>query len=421
MPLRIKNACKGVVTRVISISCPMPAVSVALATTGILSLLMLVLLGSLLRAGMPGVLEWFAANTALALALPLLLARNRIPDFVSIVVANVFVALAGTMLYAGFARFLKYPVRWPWLLAFTGMTAPALGYWRYVVDSIPMRVLIVSTFTAVVCMAIAVVVARRSREGRGKYLYLATTIIAALFAVCQAARGAYFGTLDGASSPLMFDTSVNIILLCIGAAIMPVLSMCAILLAHDALLRDARYAVNHDFLTGALSRNGFEAIGRKHLLQADKDNLPLSLLVVDLDHFKSINDTFGHAGGDIVLREFVQVMRRNLRIDDALGRLGGEEVSVLLPRATLGDAQQIAERLRSEASRYPAMTDAGPCRYSISGGLASRFPGETLDQLTMRADRALYKAKVSGRNRVCVDGGTTLVTIDLEPTRDEAG
>jgi diguanylate cyclase (GGDEF)-like protein len=380
----------------------MSAVSVALATTGLLSLLMLVLLGSLLRSGVPGIGEWFAANAALTAALPLLLARNRIPDSVSIVVANVLVALAGATLYAGFARFLKRSVHWPWLLACTAATGLAMSYWRYVVDSIPMRVMISATFTAAVCMAIAVVAVRHHRVSHASYPYLATAILATIFAVSSAARGLYFSTLQETSSPLMFDTTANIILLCVGAATMPVLSMCAILMVHDSLLMEARNTANHDFLTGALSRKGFEAVTRMRFARADEDNLPLSFLIVDLDHFKAINDTFGHAGGDTVLRAFVEAMRRNLHPDDVLGRLGGEEFAILLPRATLGDAQAIADRLRVEASTHPVMTEAGPCRYSISGGLAFRLQGESLDQLSMRADRALYQAKVSGRNKVCV-------------------
>jgi diguanylate cyclase (GGDEF)-like protein len=390
----------------------MSAVSVALATTGLLSLLMLVLLGSLLRSGVRGIGEWFAANAALTAALPLLLARNRIPDLISVVVANALIALAGATLYAGFARFLNRSVQWPWLLACTAATGAAIFYWRYIVDSIPMRVMISATFTAAVCMAIAVIAVRHRRVSHASYPHLATAILATIFAASSAARGLYFSTLHGTSSPLMFDTSANVILLCVGAATMPALSMCAILMVHDSLLMEARNAANHDFLTGALSRKGFEAVTRKRFAQSDENNQPLSLLIVDLDRFKAINDTFGHAGGDTVLRGFVEAMRRNLHPDDLLGRLGGEEFAILLPRATFGEAQTIANRLRVEASNFPVMTEAGPCRYSISGGLAFRMQGESLDQLSMRADRALYQAKVSGRNKVCVSDS---VMTDQEP------
>lgn len=381
----------------------MSAVSVAIATTWLLGLLMLPLLGSLLRSGVPGIKEWLSANGVLIVALPLLLLRGHIPDVVSIVVANVLVALAGILLYAGFAHFLHRPARWPLLFACVAMTAPAFAYWRYVVDSIPVRVAISTGFTAAICIAIAVVVARYRRVGRARYTYVATMVVTVLFAVSQAARGIYFMTLGHISNALTFDTTVNVVLLCVGAAIMPVLLMCAMMMVHAALLSEARDAVNRDFLTGALSREGFASVARVLLEQADRSRSPLACLIVDLDHFKAINDTFGHIGGDKVLCEFVALVRSTLRAGDALGRIGGEEFAILMPGVTLDRARALAERLRNAAMLHAVVTDSGTCTYSLSGGLAIRLPGETLDQLMMRADRALYQAKVAGRNRLCVD------------------
>src|SRR6202012_152721 len=103
-----------------------------------------------------------------------------------------------------------------------------------------------------------------------------------------------------------------------GAAMMPVLLMCGMMMAHDALLADARDAVHRDFLTGALSREGFVTLAHTLLAQADRTRSPLACLVVDLDHFKAINDTFGHTGGDQVLCEFVGLVRATLRAGDAL-------------------------------------------------------------------------------------------------------
>jgi diguanylate cyclase (GGDEF)-like protein len=381
----------------------MSAVSVALAITLLFGLLMLPLLGSLLRSGMPGVREWLAADVALIVALPLVLLRGRIPDVMSIVAANALVALAGVTLYAGFARFLQRPARWPLLFAWVAITALAVTYWRYIVDSIPMRVVVSTGFTAAVCIAIAVVVVRYRNADRTRYTRAATIAVCVIFAVCQMARGIYFMNLGRVSDALTFDTTMNVVLLCVGAAIMPVLLMCAMMMAHDALLSEARDAVNRDFLTGALSREGFASVAQTLLAQADRSRAPLACLIVDLDHFKSINDTYGHTGGDKVLREFVRLMRSTLRSGDALGRIGGEEFAILMPGAALDRAQYLAERLRNAATRHSVVTHNGTCTYSLSGGLAIRLPGETLDQLTVRADRALYQAKVSGRNRLCID------------------
>ncbi|WP_231716706.1 GGDEF domain-containing protein [Burkholderia ubonensis] len=367
-----------------------------------MSTVLLVLLGSLLRSGIPGVLEWFAANVGMVIALPLILMRGRIPDTLSVVIANLLMALSAVTYYAGCARFLGRPARWPALTVSLVPLGIALVYWRYVVDSIPIRVLVTALFSSAVCVAVALLVLRHRPSGRSAYPYWVTAVIAFLFALCQVARGIYFMTLNGVSSPLMFATTGSVILLVAGAAIMPTLSMSAMMMVHDVLLADAREAANRDFLTGALSRKGFEAVARALLVKAGRQGLPISLLIVDLDHFKSINDTLGHVGGDTVLREFVRVTQMQLRRGDVLGRIGGEEFAVLLPATGLDDARRFAERLRNAAIAQPVATVAGPCIYSISGGLAAWRSGETLDHLSRRADTALYEAKRSGRNRVCI-------------------
>ncbi|MGG1948532.1 diguanylate cyclase [Trinickia sp. NRRL B-1857] len=376
--------------------------AVAIATSALMCIVLLVLLGSLVRSGIPGVREWLAANTAMVAALPLILMRGRITDILSVIVANMLMALAAVTYYAGCARFLGRPARWSAWMASLVPLCGALVYWRYAVDSIPVRVLVTTLFTAAVCIAVALLVLRYRPPGRSAYPYRVTAWMALLFAACQCARGIYFMTLSGVSTPLMFALPGSVLMLVAGAAVMPTLSMSAMMMVHDKLLADAREAANRDFLTGALSRKGFEAVARTQLADAQRQGLPVSLLIVDLDHFKSINDTLGHAGGDTVLREFVRATQMQLRRGDVLGRMGGEEFAVLLPATALDDARRFAERLRAAVNAHSVTTAAGPCRYSMSGGLAAWQADEALDQLSMRADAALYEAKRAGRNKVCV-------------------
>ncbi|CAJ0809948.1 GGDEF domain-containing protein [Ralstonia flaminis] len=374
---------------------------VAIATSALMSFVLLVLLGSLLRAGKPGVAEWFGANLAVVLALPMLLLRGTIPDALSVVVANVLLALGGAAYYAGCARFLGRRPHWPMLL--TGVVAVGIAviYWRYAVDSIPMRVFSTTLFSAAFCTALAWMFIRHPPAGRPTYPYRVTAAIAVIFGACQLARGIYFLTLDTASSPSMFSTAGSVLLLVIAAAIMPILSMSAMLMMHDALLADAREAANRDFLTGALSRKGFETLARRYVDRLQLQARPLSLLILDLDHFKRINDTFGHAAGDTVLRAFVQMVQAQLRPTDVLGRIGGEEFALLLPETNLDNAMLLAERLRKAAAVQMVAIGAQAYHYSLSGGVASWQAGESFDRLSVRADRALYEAKHQGRNRIC--------------------
>ncbi|ANH75777.1 diguanylate cyclase domain protein [Ralstonia insidiosa] len=374
---------------------------VAIATSALMSFVLLVLLGSLLRAGKPGVAEWFGANLAVVLALPMLLLRGTIPDALSVVVANVLLALAGAAYYAGCARFLGRRPHWPMLLAGVTAVGVAVIYWRYAVDSIPMRVFSTTLFSAAFCSALAWMLVRYPPAGRPAYPYRVTAAIAFVFGACQLARGIYFLTLDTASSPTMFSTAVSVLLLVVAAAIMPILSMSAMLMMHDALLADAREAANRDFLTGALSRKGFETLARRYVDRLQLQARPLSLLILDLDHFKRVNDTFGHAGGDAVLRAFVQMVQAQLRPTDVLGRIGGEEFALLLPETSLDSALLLAERLRKAAAAQTVAIGSQAHHYSLSGGVASWQAGESFDRLSVRADRALYDAKHQGRNRIC--------------------
>jgi diguanylate cyclase (GGDEF)-like protein len=129
--------------------------------------------------------------------------------------------------------------------------------------------------------------------------------------------------------------------------------------------------------------------------------------MLDIDHFKTINDTWGHAIGDEVIRALVNASLEHLRGNDVLGRLGGEEFAVLL-RGTSGEnAARVAEALRQhlEGCRIETMSDNGPVTFTVSLGVAKLSPNDDspLDALE-RADQALYKAKNSGRNRVVLDG-----------------
>ena len=154
-----------------------------------------------------------------------------------------------------------------------------------------------------------------------------------------------------------------------------------------------------DSLTGVLSRRGFGKAADAVVARSLRRSEPVGVLVIDLDHFKAVNDTFGHAGGDAVLREATKAWRTVLRESDLLGRLGGEEFAVLLPLTDLRQAREVAERLREATSRL-SLTALPSLRVTTSVGVAALRPQESLAQALERADLALYQAKRAGRNRV---------------------
>jgi two-component system, cell cycle response regulator len=160
-----------------------------------------------------------------------------------------------------------------------------------------------------------------------------------------------------------------------------------------------------DPLTSLHNRRYFEAHAAAALEQAVQRDKPLSLLILDIDHFKAINDGYGHAAGDEVLREFAHRVRKNLRGIDLPCRIGGEEFVVVMPDTDMSIAAVVAERVRRKIEREPFTVQGGErmIGVTVSIGAASLTQAEDLAALLMRADKALYRAKNDGRNRVVAD------------------
>jgi diguanylate cyclase (GGDEF)-like protein/PAS domain S-box-containing protein len=157
-----------------------------------------------------------------------------------------------------------------------------------------------------------------------------------------------------------------------------------------------------DSLTGLWNRRHFLEQAELELQRALRYGRPVSVMMIDIDHFKRVNDTYGHPAGDAVLRHFAAIIRSNLRKSDCLGRVGGEEFAVLLPESDMEQARIVAETLRREtAVTRVGLDDGTALGITASFGLTSARPGEELvSDLLLRADRALYAAKDGGRNRV---------------------
>ncbi|NLW90955.1 MAG: diguanylate cyclase [Syntrophomonadaceae bacterium] len=157
------------------------------------------------------------------------------------------------------------------------------------------------------------------------------------------------------------------------------------------------HQVNTDDLTGIYNHRFIVQRLREEVERADRYHLPLSIMMLDLDHFKKINDRFGHPTGDIVLNRVAQTIKQTLRQIDIAGRYGGEEFLVILPQTSVEDAVQVAERILEQVAAI-TLENAKP-RITISIGVAA-FSDENENELLARADRLLYLAKANGRNRV---------------------
>lgn len=181
-------------------------------------------------------------------------------------------------------------------------------------------------------------------------------------------------------------------------------NLASIAIEHHQTQDELERQAHSDFLTELANRRHFLELAETELARTLRYGKPFSLMMLDVDHFKAVNDTHGHKSGDLVLQRLARVMESTLREVDVVGRLGGEEFAVILPETTAEKAHEAADRLRAIVAETDIPVDEGaPLRVTVSIGIATLSDKSTnIDRLLRLADGALYEAKHGGRNRVCV-------------------
>ena len=169
-------------------------------------------------------------------------------------------------------------------------------------------------------------------------------------------------------------------------------------------LQESRHLMQEDWLTGAQNRRAMDMVLTREVARAQRSATKLTVAMLDLDHFKRINDEFGHDAGDKLLQHLTLITKAVLREVDSLIRYGGEEFLIILPETDINGAQFVMDRLKQAFQKTPLAYDGKPIRVTFSAGLAFLTPDETGHALVMRADAALYEAKHAGRNCVKIAG-----------------
>jgi diguanylate cyclase (GGDEF)-like protein len=226
-------------------------------------------------------------------------------------------------------------------------------------------------------------------------------IIGANDLVFALAIGAWAATIwrDGGVNMVQATPLQAVVFLC-GYLIMIVNGFGFLLLCKQRDDAQMQRLATTDFLTGLANRRAFFEQAESARLLATRLNKPIALMMLDIDHFKQLNDRFGHASGDEALVLFADTARGALRDHDIMGRLGGEEFALALPGTDLDGALQAAERLRIAVNQAPLITSGSGYMMTVSVGVVLVEPGEALTAALARADHALYAAKAGGRNRV---------------------
>lgn len=344
----------------------------------------------------PGLARWAWAGVLAAIALFLFAGAGVLPNVLALSLAQAAIAAGLLLAWDGFRRFLG---RKPLTPLF--MTAPlaVMGLAVAIADLNALALLralanatIIGGISAVIaCELLRAPSATGSATRVTAYVYITNAIF-------FAARG-LMALSDGAASSMSSAMLAASLLwwLCVTVAV----TLGMALMTSERLQADLDHQASRDPLTGALNRRAFTLVAAREFSRIHRNHRPLSVLMMDLDHFKRVNDHLGHAAGDLILCCFVDVAAQMLRAEDTFCRFGGEEFVALLPDTDLQQALAAAERLRAafaaEAAAQPLPSH--DFALSVSIGIAQAMGEETPEDTLRRADAALYRAKAAGRDR----------------------
>ncbi|MDR6155906.1 diguanylate cyclase (GGDEF)-like protein [Acidovorax delafieldii] len=353
-----------------------------------------------------GLGRWAAALLVNAIGHLLIMLRGLIPDVLSIVVGNLMLSSVFVGMIAAVYQFQGRPVRWPLLLA---PPLLVLVFVSVFIDNFPARVSFVGLVIGLqaVWALLAALSHRHATVGRGQWLLVAGLL---LEAVVLGGRALVAISTHTEATNILQSSALQTLTFLATFSVVLVSSVGFVFMSRDRADENNRVLAALDPLTGVANRRSLIAALDRDVARAQRMREPMALMMVDIDHFKDVNDQYGHPAGDRVLCSVVNVLRQRVRAQDLVGRYGGEEFMVLLPDTGLVGAEQLARELCKavEESRCTADGVPGPgiavtVSIGVFGGRLES--GDSWDMLIAAADRALYQAKNNGRNRVEVATG----------------
>jgi diguanylate cyclase (GGDEF)-like protein len=352
----------------------------------------------------PSLHWWIAATLLHPIGFLLVGLRDLISPWWSSVLANALIAAS----FAAFAIALRIfngsPQRRERLYVLVVCTAGLAAYYSYVDDNLPMRIGTISALYALLLGASARAVYRR-----GQPLTAIIHVTGGLFLIGTAVMAyravTYLYLLMPIPSSVFVVSPLQVMSYALGGLLPVVSTVGFLLMCTEFSQQELAKAARLDYLTGICNRRAIEDLAGRSIAAARRHGIPLAMMIIDVDHFKRINDEFGHEGGDDALIETVRRIRESLRTEDLVGRLGGEEFVAVMPNTDGQSALAAAERMRCSFSDEPMRIGGGDITITVSVGVAVLDArDQQYSHLLRRADRAMYAAKSAGRNKVMLDG-----------------
>ena len=345
--------------------------------------------GLSLRAGIGGLVA--------TLGVVLILLRHTVPDWLSINVANALVILSFGFGWSAVRRYGGRSAPWLGIVAGAAVWLAANGL-AEVRGDLTVRAMLASVLLAGYSLTCAFEFWRAGAPAQRLGAQTALAVLLAVHAGFVLVRGINFAFFVKPES--LFDAGWVQGLLTIEPALALVAAaLLGVGLVREQGERELRRNAETDGLTGVLNRRAFFASAESIANRARREGRPLALILFDLDHFKAVNDRFGHLAGDRLLPGFTRVIGRTVRAEDLVARVGGEEFAVLLDGVDQDRASYIAERVRIDFASDPIIWEGGVVTATVSAGVAVGLDAAVLT-LFARADEALYQAKRSGRDKV---------------------
>lgn len=363
--------------------------------TGLMSVLMSLVLYSLKRnypASIKGLREWAFGLLVIFVGSLLFAGRGQLPDLVTIPISNFLVWLGLYLTYVGSQRFFGIAPRvGPWLALLTA--GLLLLTWFTLVEPVyHVRLILGTGLRALLFGVHAALIWRQRSITFAKALAIGVLALMTTVQVLRAVTSFYYplGTDIFNTEPRqqIYITSYALFVL--------LFSISLVLMATDRLRTELEHLASHDSLTQTLTRRHMNQACEQELQRCQRHDRSMALLLLDLDQFKAVNDSYGHQAGDRVLVNFVTKVGTLLRQADQFGRFGGEEFVALLPETSLAEAIVVADRIRAACS---GIDQEPSCTVSI-GVTVNRPDSDSVDAMMARADAAMYRAKANGRDRL---------------------
>ncbi|MBR1217554.1 diguanylate cyclase [Bradyrhizobium sp. U87765 SZCCT0131] len=346
---------------------------------------------------------WTASTSIAALGAAFSFTRGLMNPLLAILVGNGMLIFAAGLAWMGVRRFYGQPIPWRSSIVITAMSVCALGALTVFYDDIRMRIAVYSIGQ---CIPLAMAAAEllSPREGRRSPGAKLAAVMLILLSITHGLRLLVsMSRIDGVIALVDFNGfQAACLLIMVFAGMMANFGF--VLMAIDRLRAEVADLALIDDLTGIANRRHFLVRLSESCARASRANEPFALLTLDIDGFKAINDSYGHAAGDECLRLFTRTVQSRLRVDDLFARSGGDEFCVILPATSLSDAALVARNLIKACRKIHVAWNGQTIPLTTSVGIAiwSSDVGRDAQQLIAAADKALYIAKKQGRDRLAV-------------------